>query len=112
MKLPHANVAVIDVVKLRDYSLNLLHPEGKHKARVFAAALGFSAADAEKLHDLIVSAILIEEAVTATADDHGQRYVVDFATEGLHGMVTIRTAWIIDRGKTIPRLVTCYVARK
>lgn len=40
MKLPNAENAVIDIAKLRDYSLNPNHPEGKHKARVFQAKLG------------------------------------------------------------------------
>jgi hypothetical protein len=35
MKLPNAEKAVVDIVKLRDYSLNPHHPEGKHKARAF-----------------------------------------------------------------------------
>ncbi len=112
MKLPHADKAVIDIAKLRDYSLNLLHPEGKHKARVFASALGFSSADAEKLRRMIVNAITLEDAMEARSDEHGQRYIVDFATEGLRGMVTIRTAWIIDPGETIPRLASCYVKRR
>lgn len=112
MKLPYADQAIIDIAKLRDYSLNLLHPEGKHKARVFASALGFSAADAETLRKMIVSAISKEDAVTGLGDEHGQRYIVDFATEGLRGMVKVRTAWMIDRGETTPRLVSCYVKRK
>lgn len=31
---------MVDIAKLRDYCLNPLHDEGKHKARVFASALG------------------------------------------------------------------------
>jgi Domain of unknown function (DUF6883) len=112
MKLPHADHAIIDIAKLRDYSLNPLHPEGKHKARVFASLLGFTAADAETLRNIILNAILIEEAIEGVTDEHGQRFVVDFATEGLRGIVTIRTVWIIDRGETVPRLVSCYVKRK
>ena len=112
MKLPHADQAIIDIAKLRDYSLNLQHPEGKHKARVFVASLGFSAADAEKFRVIIMTAISREEAIAGVSDEHGDRYVVDFATEGLRGIVTIRTAWIIDRGETVPRLVSCYVKRK
>ena len=112
MKLPHADQAIIDIAKLRDYSLNLLHPEGKHKARVFAASLGFSASDTEKLREMIFAAILTNDAEPGRSDDHGSRFLVDFATQGLRGMVTIRTAWIIDRGETIPRLVSCYVKRK
>ena len=112
MKLPHADQATIDIAKLRDYSLNPLHPEGKHKARVFAATLGFSASDAEKLRSMIVTAITTEEAAAGVVDEHGERFVLDFATQGLRGMVTIRTAWIVDRDETVPRLVSCYVKRK
>ena len=112
MKLPHADQATIDIAKLRDYSLNPLHPEGKHKARVFAATMGFSVADAERLQGLILTSISTEEAIVGPADEHGERYAVDFASQGLRGKVTIRTAWIIDRGEILPRLVSCYVKRK
>jgi hypothetical protein len=112
MKLPYAHQAVIDIAKLRDYSLNPSHPEGKHKARVFASVMGFTTADAERLRDMALNAVLTEEALEGMTDEHGQRFVVDFATEGLRGIVTIRTAWIIDRGETVPRLVSCYVKRK
>jgi hypothetical protein len=66
MKLPHADQAIIDITKLREYCLNPLHPEGKHKARVFAGSLGFGTADAEKLRSIIASAILTNEAVEST----------------------------------------------
>ena len=49
MKLPNAERAFVNVAKLRDYSLNDEHKEGKHKARVFAAALGLRSGDAEWL---------------------------------------------------------------
>ena len=112
MKLPNADQAVVDIAKLRDYSLNPLHPEGKHKARVFAASLGFTAADAAKLRALVLAAVLTHDASFGRTDEHGDRYTVDFETQGLRDMVTIRTAWIIDRGETVPRLVSCYVKGK
>lgn len=112
MKLPNAERAVVDIEKLRDYSLNMAHPEGKHKARVFAALLGFTAADAEKLRDMILDAVLTQEAVEGLTDEHGTRYRVDFKTQGLRGTVRIRTAWHIDTGETVPRLVSRYVKRK
>ena len=112
MKPPNADRAVVDIAKLRDYSLNSAHPEGKHKARVLAAMLGFAASDAEKLREMILAAVLRHEATEGNADAHGTRYTVDFETQGLRDMVTIRTAWIIDTGETVPRLVSCYVIRK
>jgi len=79
---------------------------------VFASALGFAASDAEKLRTMIFIAVSTEDAITGQTDEHGVRYIVDFATQGLRDTVMIRTAWIIDRGETIPRLVSCYVKRK
>jgi filamentous hemagglutinin len=39
--LRNADRAVIDEGKVRDYLLNPLHARGGHKARMFAAALGY-----------------------------------------------------------------------
>jgi hypothetical protein len=47
MKLPYAESAIVDVRKLRDYCLSAAHPRGKHKARVFASALGLTAEDSD-----------------------------------------------------------------
>jgi hypothetical protein len=112
VKLPNAERAVVDLVKLREYSLNPMHPEGKHKARVFAGSLSFTTTDAEKLREMILTAALTHEATQGATDEHGTRYTLDFETQGLRGGVTIRTAWIIDAGETIPRLISCYVKRK
>jgi hypothetical protein len=40
MKLPNGERAVVDIRKLRDYCLSAKHRRGRHKARVFEAALG------------------------------------------------------------------------
>jgi hypothetical protein len=54
MTLPNAERAIVDIRKLRDYCLNLLHEEGQHKARLFAITLGMTADDAEDLRDLLL----------------------------------------------------------
>ena len=51
MKLPNGDRAIVDIAKLRDYCLNAGHPRGRHKARVFVAALGLTVADADGLAD-------------------------------------------------------------
>ena len=112
MRLANADRAVVDIGKLRDYSLNPGHRTGKHKAQVFATVLGFTATDAAELREMIRAAVLTHDAFEVGTDEHGTRYTVDFAVHGLRGMVMIRTAWIIDTGETIPRLVSCYVKRK
>jgi hypothetical protein len=53
-KLPGADRAVV-VTKLRAYCLDRGHPRGSHKARVFAAGLGFEQQDAGYLREIAVS---------------------------------------------------------
>ena len=113
MKLPNAERAVVDIEKLRDYSLNPNHPEGKHKARVFLAALGFTADDAERLRKLILEAILTREARPQQPTSYGQRFVVDFNVQAEQELVvtlkTVRSAWIIRNDEDFPRLTSCFI---
>lgn len=109
MKLPNAENAVVAIEKLRDYSLNLEHDEGKHKARVLRSALGFTQADAGRLRQMVLGAARAGEATWGKTMPYGQMYVLDFNAQGLHAVVTIRTAWIIMAGTDFLRLVTCYV---
>lgn len=81
-KLPNPERAEVAIEKLRDYALNTLHDEGKHKARVFRAALGFTGEDAERLGELILQAAKEGEATQGKLLPEGQIYVLDFSTEG------------------------------
>jgi len=49
MELPNGERAIVPIEKLRDYCLNPTHRVGSHKAHVFEAVLGLTAADAEAL---------------------------------------------------------------
>ena len=109
MKLPYPQKAVVEIEKLRDYCLNANHPRGKHKARVFAAALGFTVDDADRLRTMILAAAGSNDATAGLEDEHGKRFTLDFDATGLFGIVSIRTAWIIDAGAEAPRLITCYI---
>jgi hypothetical protein len=62
MKLPGGERALVDVGKLQDYCLNNQHPRGRHKARVFASALGFTDADADVLRQALLRAAREGEA--------------------------------------------------
>src|SRR5262249_50622043 len=57
MRLPGAERATIPTDKLVRYALNPDHPLGRHKARVFASALGIRRQDWRYLHDQILSAL-------------------------------------------------------
>jgi hypothetical protein len=53
MKTPNAELAAVDIRKLRDYCLNPIHDEGKHKARLFASVLGMTSDDAKDLQNIL-----------------------------------------------------------
>ncbi len=109
MMLPNADSAVVEIAKLRDYCLNLGHQRGRHKARVFASALGLTSADAEWLKEQLLVAARTGVAVPAEADEYGARYVLDFIIRNTQGEATIRSAWIVRTGENFPRLTSCYV---
>lgn len=109
MELPNAQRAVVEIEKLRDYCLSTTHPRGKHKAMVFASALGISANDAEWLRDQILSAVLRNEAVSTEKDEFGQRYLIDFEIDYKDRRARIRTSWIIRISEDFARLTSCYV---
>lgn len=111
MKLPNADRAIVDVVKLRDYCLNLLHPVGRHKARVFQAALGIGREDADPLRMILLAVARDEDALPAEADEYGQRYVIDFRLNHMGRTALIRSAWIVRQIEDFPRLATCYVLK-
>ena len=66
MKVPNAEHAVVDIRKLRDYCLNPTHEHGKHKARLFLAALGVTADDAEGLCSVLLEMIKTPRRTTGT----------------------------------------------
>jgi hypothetical protein len=109
VKLPNAERAVADVSKLRDYSLNAEHPKGKHKARVFRAALGLAASDAEALRRMIIEAVLVNEATEQAPNSYGRRFVVDFRAPSTRGPVIVRSTWLIRNDEEFPRLTNCFI---
>jgi hypothetical protein len=67
MKLPNHDRAVADIDKLTNYNLNNEHPRGKHKAKVFAAALGLTQEDASELQSALLAAANSYEATATEA---------------------------------------------
>lgn len=109
MILPNAHLARIDDEKLVGYCLNSAHEEGKHKARVFASALGITEAIYFVLRDEILSAVLQEEATLTREISYGVLWQVDFKMTYLNKSATVRTGWIIRNNEDFPRLTTCFV---
>lgn len=112
MKLPNGENAVVELAKLRDYSLNEVHEVGCHKARVFRAALGLTVADAEWLRKQILLAARELEAHESPPSPFGLRHVIDVTLANVGKTAVVRTSWIIEHGTDFPRLTSCCVKGK
>ena len=109
MNLPNAENAVVDIGKLRDYSLNLEHESGGHKARVFRAALGLMLEDADWPRLQVLAMATECNIVTGEPSPFGQKHVIDGEITRYERTAIVRTVWIIENGMDFPRLVSCYV---
>lgn len=108
-RLPQGDQAIVDARKIEGYCLNPLHPRGRHKARVFQAALDLQPSDAAWLRDALLAAARSAEASQLAADTWGSQWCLDM-TIARHGKsAVIRTIWIIRTGEVVPRFVTCWV---
>jgi len=108
VKLPNGEQAIVDIGKLLDYCLNVQHPGGRHKARVFASA-GIHETDAAELQTALLTAARENEAQVGLASAYGQRYVVDFNMIRPTRTIRIRSSWIVRNEEKLPRLTSCYV---
>jgi len=109
MKLPGGAQAIVDITKLRDYCLSAHHVRGRHKARVFASVLGLTAVDAEFLRRELLRAAREADAIPGDVDEYGARYIIEAEVVRGSRRALVRSAWIILRGETTPRLTSCYV---
>ena len=109
MRIPNGDRAVADLEKLTEYCLSPDHPRGKHKAQVFASALGLTQEHADFLRDALLRAAQAEEAQFGEKDDYGQRFVIDFDLEGRSGQARVRSTWIVRTAEDFPRLTSSYV---
>jgi len=109
MRLPNADRAVVDLMKLTGYCLNPLHPRGRHKARVFKTVLGIDQSGAELLKTFLLHAAREGHAIAAESDEFGKRFLIDSEMAGPAGVAVVRSNWIILEGEKSPRFVSCYV---
>ncbi|HWA21080.1 MAG TPA: hypothetical protein VG735_01635 [Caulobacterales bacterium] len=110
--IPKAEVAVIDRRKIANYVLDPDHRLGRHKARVFAAALGLTKERAGLLVEALRGAIRDEDAVLRRQDAHGAHYAVEFIMTVGDRRATVRSLWTIRTHENFPRFVTAFVAGK
>lgn len=108
-RLPHATRAILDIAKLEQYCLAPSHPRGRHKARVFRAALGIDASDAAWLRDALLTAVRQVEATEIVTDQFGTQWQADLLIQRQKRRAVVRTIWIVRVGESLPRFVTCWV---
>jgi hypothetical protein len=109
VRLPKAREARIPTDKLIGYALDLTHERGRHKARVFASALGITSADWRYLHDQILEALPVGEVRATRITPFGVGYEVVVMIDGLNGAThPVITTWIMD-GDRPPRLTSTWV---
>ena len=106
--IPNAQEAVVEIGKLRDYTLNPEHRVSRHKARLFSALLGMTRDDADALRGILLEVVRTHDAEYGDRDAHGQRYRLDFVLRWRGQQAPIRSVWNIRPEETFPRLVTCY----
>ncbi len=76
MKLPNGENAIVSPDRLTGYLLDPHHPEGRHKARVFASALGTDASSADVLRTWLLQLAHTGDAEAGLADQYGQRFMI------------------------------------
>ena len=110
MRLPNAEDAIVDDVKVRDYLLSPEHPVGRFKARVFRAA-GYERELWVRLQDDLRELARTIDVLRAGEDEFGQRFVGSGRLSTPSGRpLPVVTAWLIPSGDTAPRLITAYPA--
>jgi len=111
-RLPNAASVRIDLRKLRDYCLDPSHPRGRHKARVFKAALGLEQRHASWLETAIRAGVSSADAVSEARDEHGSRWRADLLLQHEGRFALVRTVWQVSPDGAVSRLVTCYVLQR
>ncbi len=108
MKWRNGHHAVVPIDKLLNYCLNTEHPSGKHKAKVFASALGVTTQNAEILRELAKRAAVEEEVVQQADTRFGQVWKVDWAVPNDEEII-LRTLWETTSTAPNPRLISAFI---
>ena len=107
-KLPNADEGFVDSAKLTEYLLSTTHPVGKGKAKFFMA-FGFCVSDVDQMETALLLHGQTQPVVQVTDTEHGVKYVLECSIDTPDARnPCIRSVWIVEAGKTVPRLVTAF----
>ena len=108
MRVPNADRAVIDPVKLRGYLLSRSHPVGRFKA-IFFRALGYSPEAWRQLEADLRTQHLSRDATLEAQTPYGHKYVIRATLVGPSGTsADVVSIWVVRSGEEFPRFVTVY----
>ncbi len=106
MKLPNLDKAHVPPEKITGYLLSEENSGGKS---AFFAAFGFSLNQPETLRQAMLAHANAHEVATVSATEHGIKYIIEGELSTPDGRTpAVRAVWIVDTGRTAPRLVTAY----
>ena len=106
MRLPNADLAIIEDRKITQYLLSSIHPAGAPKAAFFGS-FGFKASDWQRLRDELLLHARLHDVTAKTVTPFG----VSFEVEGPLTSPDSRNPWVlvvwfVRSGEQVPRLVT------
>ena len=108
MRIPNADRAIIDPVKLYGYLLSPSHPIGRLKAAFFRA-LGYSAEEWRQLGTDLRSQHLSQDVTLEEQTPYGRKYSISATRIGPSGSsADVVSVWFVRTGEEIPRFVTAY----
>ena len=76
---------------------------------MFKSALNLDINNVDELKDTLIKAVKNNDAIPATCNQYGQKYVIDFTLTRGERTAIIHSVWIVKNQENFPRLVTCYV---
>lgn len=108
MKLPNADLALVERAKITEYLLDVEHRYGSSKARFFSE-FGFEIEKWEVLADALREHGQHHDVTQTRKTRWGPRYEIDGELNAPDGRSPrIRSVWQLDAGEIAPRLITAY----
>ena len=108
MRLPNADLVVVDDAKVRDYLLSPTHPVGRFKS-VFFVALGFSPHHWEALRDALLELARTGHMVPGQASPFGLKFEIRAILTGPSGrQANVVTVWMVSNGQNFPHFITAH----
>ncbi len=108
VRLPNAEKALVEDMKLAGYLLNPDHPHGTHKAR-YLGCFGFTLDNLEEVRQALLEHGRSHVVARVAQTGFGPRYAVEGILKTPDGRnPRMRTVWQLDDGEVAPRLITAY----